>query len=116
MGNSAGFFYVSSGTIVTVHEVCRAARVCVSRSRARVDKEQIINYCVDQNYNSRRCYLNLAHTLLIKQGTKKNEFSGNWIVITMQLYFFVPSFPPFIFSKWLFTLKIKDLTIVKQLQ
>lgn len=72
---------MSGGSIVTVHEVCRAARVCASRIRARVDKEQIMNCCIDQNYNSKRCSLILARMLLIKRQIEKNEFSENWLVI-----------------------------------
>lgn len=48
-----------------------------------------------------------------KAGQIENEFSGNQIVIKKAVIVFC--FSPFIFSKSLFTLKIKDLTTAMQL-
>jgi len=75
------FFNASAVSIVTGCEACRTACMFLCRIRAkdctRADTEHTVNCCVDQNYNSRRCYLNLACVLLIKEGKlRRMSFQG----------------------------------------
>lgn len=75
------FYFIFLMSILIGCEVCRTACMFPCRIRAkdctRADIEHTMNCCVDQNYNSRRCYLNLACVLLIKEGKlRRMSFQG----------------------------------------